>query len=160
MKSSSVTPPVPSVLLLVDDNLMGLQARKSILNELGYVVETARSAEEALEVLPTREFHLMVTDYKLPRMNGLDLIVAVRAQAPATRIILLTGFADSMGLHEANTHADAVLMKSAGEVSQLVRTVKKLLTAKRKPQGKASSAAAGANGSSTAASPRTTRKKR
>jgi CheY-like chemotaxis protein len=154
MKSSSVNLQPAPVLLLVDDNLNGSLARKSVLEELGYEVHTVMSAEDALQYFETRPANLMVTDFKLPKMDGRQLIVEIRRTQPDLRIILLTGFADSLGLHESNTGADAVLMKNAVEVKELVRTVKRLLTAKRKPAGKANAAAAGAG------STRAVRKKR
>ena len=69
---------------------------------------------------------MVVTDYKLPGMTGVDLIAHIRAIEPATRIVLISGFVDALGLCEEGTGADAVLSKSANEVSQLIRTVQRL----------------------------------
>ena len=77
----------------------------------------------------------MVTDYKLPGKTGVDLIAGIRAVAPETRIVLISGFVDALGLTELSTGADAVLTKSANEVSQLIRAVNRLLrrTVAKKP---------------------------
>jgi len=121
-------------ILLVYDNANGLAARKSVLQELGHVVLTATSGVDALDHFAAEPFDLVVTDYKMPRMDGLELIGRLRGQAPALPIILLSGFSEALGLAEASTGADVVLQKSANEVTHLIRAVNRLL--RRKPAAK------------------------
>jgi CheY-like chemotaxis protein len=124
-------------LLMVDDNSLGLQARKAVLEELGYRVTTAGNAEDALEQLAAGSaFDIVITDYKLPAQNGKQLIQEILKRKMPVSTVLLSGFVDAMGMTEANTGADVVLQKSAHEVSQLVRSVKGLLK-RRKPMGEA-----------------------
>jgi CheY-like chemotaxis protein len=122
----------------VDDNAHGLSARRCVLEELGYKITTAGSAADALEQYHPQAFDLVVTDYKMPRMNGTELIERLRKLAPALPIILISGFVDALGLSEASTGADAVIQKSSNEVSHLVRTVARLL--RRAPSKKPASA--------------------
>src|SRR4051794_39264347 len=109
-------------ILLVDDNVRGLSARKTVLEELGHRIGTAANGADALEEFARHKFDLVVTDYKMPKMNGLELIASLREQLPDLPIILISGFVDSMGLTEANTGANVVIQKSANEVSHLVRS--------------------------------------
>ena len=120
------TPPAGTRLLLVDDNPSGLAARKMVLAELGYEITTAPDAESAIELFRQSPFPLMVTDYKMPGKNGVELIQAIREIAPATRVVLISGFVDAMGMTEESSGADVVIMKSANEVLQLVRAVNRL----------------------------------
>ena len=124
-------------ILLVDDNRLGLSARKSVLEELGHRIATASNGADAMEQFGARPFDLVVTDYKMPRMDGLELIVGLRKIAPDLPVILISGFVDSLGLSEATTGADVVIQKSANEVSHLVRAVARLLRKKpaKKPAG-------------------------
>ena len=81
-------------------------------------------------------FDLVVTDYRMPGMNGAELIRKLREVRPATPIVLLSGMVDVLGLNEENTGADAVVAKNAFEVSHMVRAVTRLLgrhTPLRKP---------------------------
>lgn len=119
---------------MVDDNSMGLQARKQVLEEVGYRVSTSATPEEAFDRISTDPFDVLVTDFKMPGMNGDELIRRIRENGITTPVILLSGFAEPMGLHEANTGADVVLQKSANEVNQLVRAVRNVLRL-RKPPG-------------------------
>jgi len=126
-------------ILLVDDNRQGLIARKSLLQELGYNISTATNGEEAMELFSKHNFDVVVTDFKMPRMDGIELIKRIRSAETGTRIILLSGFVEPLGLTEQSTGADVVIVKSAGEVGQLTRSVKRLLSQPpaRKPAGSA-----------------------
>jgi ATP-dependent Lon protease len=128
---------MPGNILLVDDNKLGLSARKCVLEELGHTIWTAANGVEALEQFASRKFDLVVTDYKMPRMDGLELIAGLRKTSPELPVILISGFVDSLGLSEENTGADVVIQKSANEVSHLVRSVARLLRKKpaKKPAG-------------------------
>jgi CheY-like chemotaxis protein len=114
-------------ILLLDDNSMGLSARRSVLEELGHKVVTSGAPLEALELCGRQRFDVVVTDYKMPKMNGVEFITRLRKQHPAMCVILISGFTDTLGLNEANTGADVVIQKSSNEVSHLVRSVNRLL---------------------------------
>lgn len=124
MKPASVSNPH---ILLVDDNRDGLLVRKSLLEELGYRVQIAITGEEGLKLFQASAFDVVVTDFKMPRMNGSEFIERVRKLNPNARIILLSGFVDPLGLTEENTGADAVVAKSCHEAAHLVRWVKRLV---------------------------------
>jgi CheY-like chemotaxis protein len=126
---------IPNILL-VDDNRDGLLVRRSLLEEIGCCVSIALNGEEGLKLFQASKFDVVVTDYRMPRMNGGELIQRIRALEPNARIILLSGFVEPLGLTEQNTGADAVLIKSANEPAQLMRTVKRLVNRTvRKPPG-------------------------
>jgi CheY-like chemotaxis protein len=113
--------------LLVDDNYLGLVARKMILQEQGYGVDTALSGEEAWEIFQKTRFDVVVTDYRMGGMDGLQLIRLIRSSESPARIVLLSGFIECLGMTEESTGADEVLRKSNKEVPELLRAVKKLL---------------------------------
>jgi CheY-like chemotaxis protein len=122
-------------ILLVDDNRDGLLVRKSLLEELGYRVQLAQNGEEGLKLYEASDFDVVVTDFRMPHMDGVELIGKIRKRNPNARIILLSGFVEPLGLTEANTGADAVIAKSSNEPAYLVRWVRRLLNraTNRKP---------------------------
>jgi CheY-like chemotaxis protein len=126
-------------ILLVDDNKSGAPARKSALAEHGFEVSTASSGHEALEIFQQTPFDLVVTDYRMPKMNGVQLIAALRELCPALPVVILSGFAETGGLTEASTGANIVLQKGANECQHLLRAVNRLLfqRATRKPASSA-----------------------
>lgn len=82
----------PKSILIVDDDpsvLFMLSASLEKLSDL-YSVDTCGNAKEALEKFRQRQYTLMITDYQMPGMNGLDLAQAVQAISPQTHILMLT----------------------------------------------------------------------
>jgi CheY-like chemotaxis protein len=114
-------------LLLVDDNRDGLLARKALLQEQGFLITTATNGEEGYEAFALGKFDLLVTDFKMPKMNGIELIRRVRTLQPTLGVILLSGFVDSLGFDEKSTGADVVITKGAHEISHMLRSVARLL---------------------------------
>jgi len=132
-----------ATLLLVDDNPHGLVARRTVLEELGYVVHTGSSGEEALKLLAAHKVDLVITDFRMPKMDGVELIARMREFRSDLPVILLSGFVEPLGLTEKSTGADIVLSKSAGEVGLLVRSVRRLLNRQPPRKPLASEQAAG-----------------
>ena len=129
-------------ILLVDDNALGLAARRTVLEELGHRIVTAANGSEAMEQFTAHKFDLVVTDYKMPPMDGLELIGRLRSHTPTLPIVLISGFVDTLGMNEASTGADVVIQKSANEVSHMVRSINRLLRRKPAPRKPAAAQAA------------------
>ncbi len=128
---------------MVDDNGLGLVARKSVLEELGHRITIASTAEDALELFTRQRFDMVITDFKMPKMNGVELTAQLREVRSDIPVILISGFTDALGLNEATTGADLVIQKSSQEVAQLIRGVNRLLgRAPRKPASSAGRARA------------------
>lgn len=114
-------------ILLVDDNRDGLLVRRSLLEEVGYRVQIAANGEEGLKLFESFNFDVVVTDYRMPRMDGGELIQRIRHLKPTARIILLSGYVDPLGLTEQVTGADIVIAKSSHEPVHLLSSVKRLV---------------------------------
>lgn len=82
-------------ILIVDDEPDILLILHSILSESDgdYEITSASSGEEALQVFRRESFDLVVTDMKMPRMDGLELLQRIRELDESTEVIILTGFA-------------------------------------------------------------------
>jgi len=120
---------VPSArILLVDDNARGLTARKMILADQGYEVQTAQSGEEAWDIFQRHHFDIVVTDLRMSGIDGVELIRRIRAADAPARTILLSGFIGCLGLTEQTTGADELICKSNKEVPELLRAIRKLAT--------------------------------
>ena len=86
----------PRRLLLVEDEADIRESLKDLLEGSveGLEVVTAKGGAEALQVLAAFSPHLVLSDYKMPGMNGLELLAAVRDAAPGAQRILMTAFPD------------------------------------------------------------------
>jgi CheY-like chemotaxis protein len=101
-------------ILLVDDQRDILKLLRSTLNTLAHKLEIfeAPSGEEALLEASRNKVDLLVTDYRLPGMTGVELMHKVRAKYPDVRVVLITGMTDRKARDEIlNAGAVAVFDK-------------------------------------------------
>jgi CheY-like chemotaxis protein len=131
-----ITPDIPAKILLIDPSRNGLLVRTALLKEMGCDVEKASGGEEGVKLFQGERFDVVITAYRMPGMDGLEVITRIRQLDSNARIILVSKLAEPLGLNEENTGADAVIAKSFNEVSLLPRAVKRLLNRTvRKPVG-------------------------
>ena len=90
-------------ILLVDDEIYQLESIQRGIRIYGHSVITAKSAEEALEYLSQHpeEVHLVITDYLLTGMNGLNLLKAIRQEFGNLPVIIMTAYGDKNLVVEA-----------------------------------------------------------
>lgn len=78
-------------LMLVDDEERFLSTTKKLLSKKGYDVLTAVSGSEALETLKHKSVHVVILDVKMPGMDGLETLRAIKMEFPLVEVIMLTG---------------------------------------------------------------------
>jgi CheY-like chemotaxis protein len=83
--------PGPVKVLIVDDAGPVIILCVNVLQALGYAVKGVNRGEAALELLARERFDLMLVDYKMPGMNGLEVFAKARAVQPGLRCMLVTG---------------------------------------------------------------------
>src|SRR6185436_7966773 len=84
--------PLPPVLVVDDEKNMRLSLR-TVLADDGYAVRAVESAEEALTLLGTDEFFMVITDARLGGISGYDFLGRVRNQWPELPILMITAYA-------------------------------------------------------------------
>ena len=79
-------------ILVVDDEMIVCESCKRILEEEGYEVETALSGKEAFEKMKANPFDIVITDLKMPGIDGMEVLRTFRKEYPDSIIIMITGF--------------------------------------------------------------------
>jgi DNA-binding NtrC family response regulator len=80
-------------ILLVDDEAIALTNLTHVLQREGYEVTACRDGEAALAALKRAEFDLVLTDLKMPGIDGMEVLREVRASHPDVPVIMITGYA-------------------------------------------------------------------
>ena len=83
----------PLRILIVDDNEMMVKTLQDILRIKGYEVEAAYSGSEALEKAENKLFDCVISDIKMPGLNGVELYRAIKTRQPELPVILITAYA-------------------------------------------------------------------
>ncbi len=81
------------IMIIDDEKIVGDMAKMSLEAE-GYAVETFLNAEPALGRLKQEKFDVVVTDYKMKGIDGMEVLRTVRSLYPETQVIMITAFAN------------------------------------------------------------------
>jgi YesN/AraC family two-component response regulator len=92
---------IERTLLCIDDERNILNALKRLLRKEDFRLLTADSGEEGLKILAENEVQLVVSDQRMPKMNGTDFLKQVKASHPDILRIILTGYTDVDSISEA-----------------------------------------------------------
>jgi two-component system NtrC family response regulator len=79
-------------ILVVDDEVNQREMLGGFLKKEGHTVFMAPGGREALELLNTRRFDVVLTDIRMPQMDGMALLKAVKSQQPETAVVMITAF--------------------------------------------------------------------
>ncbi|MEQ1837248.1 MAG: HD domain-containing phosphohydrolase [Candidatus Nitrotoga sp.] len=101
MSEEQRTSEVPSRILFVDDEANILSSLKRLFRPLGYHIFTAESGAQGLEIMHSESVDLVISDMRMPEMNGAQFLEKVREKWPNTVRILLTGYAEMGATIEA-----------------------------------------------------------
>ena len=85
-------------ILVVDDEQTTSDTLTLIFREHGYQAKAAYSAEDAIDVIAGWQPDLALLDVNLPSMNGIDLAIAIRTNHPRCRVLLFSGYPNSVDL--------------------------------------------------------------
>jgi CheY-like chemotaxis protein len=79
-------------ILVVEDEPASLEVISHFLRKEGYRVSEARDGAEAIELLDNSRFDLVLTDIRMPRLDGVALVMHILSRIPTIPIITMTGF--------------------------------------------------------------------
>jgi DNA-binding NtrC family response regulator len=124
-------------VLVVDDEEMLRNLLARILEREGYSVSTASGARQALAYLAKADFQVMVSDVKMPEMNGFELLKEAKQKHPRLAVVMMTAFGDENTVEQAlGLGADGYVakpFKSSELTSEVARARQKAaLTASKK----------------------------
>ena len=120
-------------LLVIDDEPDILALLENILTQEGYQVKTAPGSEEAIELFKTESFILVITDMKMPGMNGLEVISEIKRLDQDAEVIVLTGYATVDNAVKAFKESGVFgyLTKPLEDIEDLLITVSRALEKRR-----------------------------
>jgi DNA-binding response OmpR family regulator len=127
----------PSTLLVVDDSEVVRKLEAGILRQAGYDVLEAENAAEALRLaMETKVIHLLITDFSMPEVDGLELTRRFRAVHPKTPVLMVSGSLALLRDETPDLHGLEILPKPFG-FAELLKKVRSLLDATvPQPRGK------------------------
>ena len=113
-------------LLIVDDEDDIRQMLDRHFRYIGYETDTACNGREALEKLSEDKFDIVISDIKMPEMDGIELLRGIRDQHPMVRTIMVTGYVTlENALSCMRLGAETCIFKPLEDLEELVNAVKR-----------------------------------
>jgi two-component system response regulator HydG len=121
-------------ILIVDDDLDICKLLENFLSKKGYQVRTKQSGEAALAELKKEAYDLLITDYRIPDRNGLELLRSSKTLKPDLGVIVITGYSDIRNAVEVIKYGAYDYVTKPLYPEELLGTVKRALAARQEPE--------------------------
>ena len=115
------------MLLIVDDIELVLECTCDFLQAVGFEVHSANNADEALRILNSKQIDLVLTDFNMPGLSGLELISQIRTRWPHIKCILASGYLDDTVERRITTEFKAGTLRKPYNVADAAELVRKML---------------------------------
>ena len=116
-------------IMIVDDEVNVLHALKRMLSKAGdWEIVTCANPHDALDIAHDSHFHLFLSDYRMPGMNGVDFLIHTRRLHPNSMRLILSGATDFEGLVSAINEAEIYrFIAKPTQAVELIATIKQAL---------------------------------
>lgn len=126
--------PTSMPILVIDDDPTMLNLARFYMEEQGYIVTTAATSEECLQLIKQRNFALALTDFQLPDLDGLELVKRIKQDSPDTEIIMMTGYASIGRAIEATKAGAFHFVEKPVDFDLLISLIQKALRFRQQEQ--------------------------
>jgi DNA-binding response OmpR family regulator len=120
-------------ILVIEDTGSVADLMREVLSALGHHIEVCATVEEGLAKFAPMKYDLVITDYTMPGINGIELSHIIRRQAPEQIILLVTGSTFRMGDDASREHPINAVLQKPFAIAEFQNVVVKLLSNTKQP---------------------------
>lgn len=113
-------------ILIVDDEIEYQKVMSLILSDVGYSIHTCSNGIEALEYIETNNVHLVLTDLKMPSMDGVELIKRIKIKHDTVDVIVMTAFGSIESAVDSIKYGAIDYFSKSGDMDELVMKIDRL----------------------------------
>ncbi len=118
--------------ILLDDEPIVCERLKPALEKVGFYVEAYTESQQVIDRLAQQRFHVLVTDLKMQKPDGIDVLNFVKQQSPSTKVIVITGFATKDTATQAMESGAVDFIAKPFKISQLLELITDITGAREK----------------------------
>ena len=123
-------------MMLVDDEERFLSTTQKLLSRKGYDVLTTSSGSESLDILRTHNVHVVILDVKMPWMDGIETLKAIKRNYPLVEVIMLTGHGTVDSAVEGLKSGATDYMTKPTDVQDLIEKAEEAFSKRQTLEGK------------------------
>ena len=125
-------------VILLDDEPIVCERLKPALEKVGFYVEAYTESQLAIDRLAQERFHVLVTDLKMQKPDGIDVLNFVKQQSPSTKVIIITGFATKDTAAEALESGAVDFIAKPFKISHLLELIMNITGAREEERDESS----------------------
>jgi DNA-binding NtrC family response regulator len=118
---------MPAEIMVVDDEKIVVNMCQRVLEAEGYAVEAFTDSVQALERIKEKRFDIVVTDLKMGKVSGMDILREINERYPDTKVIMLTAYASLDAAIEAIREKIFDFFPKPVKIEDLKKSIKKAL---------------------------------
>ena len=117
-------------ILWVDDQKMIRRYGEKMISMMGHEIDVASSGKEALDLLATKQYDLMITDIGMPNMSGWQLTEKIKGKYPKMKIAVVTGWGDDVDAEQKTKHGVGYVLGKPVDMEKLKNLIGEVLQMK------------------------------
>lgn len=125
----------PLRILVVDDEPSICLLLRDVLTPLGHHVETLQDGQAAIELAGRERFDVAFLDIRMPGMNGLDVLKAMRELCPDAKFVMITGFAQTDVVEECMKNGASACLGKPFSITQVMKLLQEMQPSLAAPRG-------------------------
>lgn len=114
-------------ILIVDDDAEFRSNLTEVLTGAGYRTDSAVSAKEAIEKIGAMDFDIALLDFMMPKMSGMEALLAMKRLQPKTKVIMITAFASVENAIDAIKKGASDYVSKPFKINELLNTIRRVL---------------------------------
>src|SRR5512146_890772 len=114
-------------LLIVDDERIALRNLEHVMKKEGYSVTATQSGPNALKILEEQQFDVVLTDLRMEKVDGMQILQKTRELYPDTEVVMITGFATLDSAVETMKHGAFYYIAKPFKLDEVRKVVKEAL---------------------------------
>jgi len=118
----------PKHILLVDDDTGMREVLRDILEDEGFRITTAENGKIALEQLDKQPFDLVLTDLKMPQMDGIEFLECIEQNHPEVKVIVITAYGGKNNYDQAKYLGAFEFLSKSIRIEELKKIVKGIIS--------------------------------
>jgi len=116
-----------SILVVDDEEALRTVLSSELVSE-GYQVESASDGDEAISIVQSKQFDLVLLDIKMPKVDGFEVLKFIKKSYPQLKVIMLTAFADLKNAIESKKLGAEDFISKPYDLVDLLTTIERVLS--------------------------------
>lgn len=120
-------------ILIVDDEAVIRDFLSEVLED--YDIDVATDGDEAITKLKNRAFDLIITDLRMPKVPGEEVVKAAREHSPKTKVIVISGYSSLHTVSQSVSHGASAFLSKPFSIKELMQTITSALESSEEAHG-------------------------